>query len=421
MEKEVLSRIVKDQYNDYLEMKGKFSRIELINIDSFVKHPAISVISGIRRCGKSIFLEQIMDKYFKDNFYYFDFSDERITDFKTDDFQILYEVFLEKFGEKKVFFFDEIQGIPNWNKFVNRMKKKDYKVFVTGSNAHLLSKEISTFLTGRHLDKVLFPFSFKEYLRYNNVSFDLESTKNRVKIITFFKKYFKLGGFPEVVTTKDDSILLNIYSDIISKDIITRYNIKDVNLFKEFANYIISLSTNEFTYSSLSKHFNISNISTVSNYINYLKQTYLIYEVKRFSTSLQKLNKYPKKYYTIDNGLLYKIGYPYSIGDSRLLENQVLIELWRRNSFSQIYYYKDENERECDFIVLKNRKVSEAIQVVFKFDKPETKEREINGLLSALKKFKLSEGKIITYDYKETIVLEGKKIEFKPIYEWFLE
>jgi uncharacterized protein len=420
MDKDFFKKIISDQYEDLEDITKTLPRTDIGNLTDFITNPAISIISGIRRCGKSTLLLQIINKYYKNNFYYFDFSDERVVDFKTEDFQLLYEAFLEKFSKKDAFFFDEIQGIPNWNKFVNRMKKNKYKCFVTGSNSNLLNKEISTYLTGRHIDKTLFPFSFKEYLAYNNIKIDIDNTKNKTKIITYFKEYFTIGGFPEVIKTKDTSILLNLYSDIISKDIIERFKIKDISLFKEFSNYIISLSTNEFTYKSLADHFNISNTTTVSNYIDYLKTTFLIYEVKRFSHSLQKLNKFSKKYYCIDNGLLNKIGYGYSIGKPRLLENIVLIELWRKNPLSEIYYYRDENNKECDFIIMYNRVINQAIQVCYDFKKPDTKKREIDGLLSTLNKFNLKKGQIITNEYKDKIELEGKVIEFIPIYEWLL-
>jgi len=421
MNKDFLRNVITDQYEDLKDTSNTLLRDDIKNINSFVQNPAISIISGIRRCGKSTFLEQIINLYYKDDFYYFDFSDERISKFTTDDFQLLYETYLEKFGKRKAFFFDEIQGLPDWNKFVNRMNKIGYKCFVTGSNSNLLSKELSTYLTGRHIDKVLFPFSFKEYLKYKHITIDLDSTKTKTKIITEFKKYFKLGGFPEVVLTEDTSILLNIYSDIISKDIAERFKIKDISLFKEFSNYVISLATNEFTYKSLKDNFNIQNITTVSNYIDYLKLTYLIYEVKRFSSSLQKLNKYSKKFYCIDNGLLNKIGFGYSIGEPRFLENQVFIELWRNNLNSEFYYYRDKDNKECDFLILNNRKVVKAVQVCYSFQKADTKKREIEGLLSALNKFNLDSGEIITYEHKERLEMGGKIIEMIPIYEWLLK
>jgi len=420
MNKDFLRNVITDQYEDLRDTSNTLLRDDIQNINSFIQNPAISIISGIRRCGKSTFLEQIINLYYKGDFYYFDFSDERISKFTTDDFQLLYETYLEKFGKRKAFFFDEIQGLPDWNKFVNRMNKIGYKCFVTGSNSNLLSKELSTYLTGRHIDKVLFPFSFKEYLKYKNITIDLDSTKIKTKIITEFKKYFKLGGFPEVVLTEDTSILLNIYSDIISKDIAERFKIKDISLFKEFSNYVISLATNEFTYKSLKDNFNIQNITTVSNYIDYLKLTYLIYEVKRFSSSLQKLNKYSKKFYCIDNGLLNKIGFGYSIGEPRFLENQVFIELWRNNLNSEFYYYRDKDNKECDFLILNNRKVVRAVQVCYAFQTADTRKREIEGLLSALNKFNLDSGEIITYEHKERLEMDGKIIEMIPIYEWLL-
>ncbi len=420
MEKQYLEQIVLDQKERLSKLKQGYLREKLSNMSDLVKHKINVVITGHRRSGKSTFLLQWMKKYYNSNFYYLDFSDERLIDFKTNDFQLLYEIFLELFGEKEIFYFDELQGKKyDWNKFVNRLYSEGKRFFITGSNAELLSKEISTYLTGRHFDIMLFPFSFKEYLGYNNYNKNYISTTGKSEAIKYFNTYIKQGGFPEVIVYKNIDVLDNIYQDVINNDILTRYNIKEDVEFKKMSLFLISNFSREFSYTSLKNNFNLGSTHTAKNYVSYLTNTYLLFELSKYDYSLKKQESYAKKIYAIDTGLINKIAFGFSENIGRLYENLVFIELKRRDK--NIYFWKSQLNYEVDFITVDKNKVTSLIQVVYDLSNLKTKEREIRGLLSGLKEFKLKTGIIITKDLEKEEIVEGKIIKYIPLWKWLLE
>jgi len=420
MEKRYLEQIVLDQQNRLSKMKEGYPRHKLLEVSDLVKHKINIVVTGHRRSGKSTFLLQWMNKYYNSNFYYLDFSDERLIDFKTTDFQLLYEIFLEHFGEKKVFFFDELQGKKyDWNKFANRLYSEGKRFFITGSNAELLSKEISTYLTGRHFDIMIYPFSFKEYLGYHNFNKNYNSTIGKTEVIKHFNNYIKQGGFPEVIVYNTTDILENIYQDVINTDILNRYKIKEEIEFKKMALFLMSNFSREFSYTSLKNNFNLGSTNTAKKYVSYLTNTYLLFELNKFDYSLKKQESYSKKTYCIDTGLISKISFNFSENIGRLYENLVFIELKRRGK--QIYFWKDKLDCEVDFLITEKNKVTSLIQVVCDLSDPKTKEREIKGLVSGLKEFKLKEGIIITKDLEKEEKIDNKTIKYIPLWKWVLE
>jgi len=420
MEKQYLEQIVLDQKERLNKLKEGYPREKLSNISNLVKHKINIVVTGHRRSGKSTFLLQWMNKYYNSNFYYLDFSDERLVDFKTKYFQLLYEIFLENFGEKNIFFFDELQGKKyDWNKFVNRLYSEGKRFFITGSNADLLSKEISTYLTGRHFDIMLWPFSFKEYLGYNGFNKNYKSTSGKVETIKYFNNYIKQGGFPEVVVYKNADLLENIYQDVINNDILNRYDLKEEIQFKKIALFLISNFAREFSYTSLKNNFNLGSTNTSKNYVSYLTNSYLLFELTKYDYSLKKQETYAKKIYAIDTGLINKIAFGFSENIGRLYENLVFIELKRRNK--NIYFWKDKFNYEVDFITVDKNKVTSLIQVVYDLSNPKTKEREVRGLLSGLNEFKLKTGTIITKDLDKEEKIDDKIIKYIPLWKWLLE
>jgi hypothetical protein len=420
MDKEYLEQIVLDQKSRLDKLKEGYPRNKLQEINSLSKHKINIVVTGHRRAGKSTFLLQWMKKKYNSEFYYLDFSDERLVGFETKDFQLLYEIFLENYGEKKIFFFEELQGKKyDWNRFVNRLYTQGKRFFITRSNAELLSKEISTYLTGRHFDICVFPFSFKEYLGYNKFNKNYKSTSGKVEAIKYFNKYLKEGGFPEVVVYNDPRILENIYDDVLNKDILSRYNIKEEIEFKKIALFLISNCSREFTYTSLKNNFNLRSTHTAKRYVSYLTNTYLLFELTKYDYSLKKQENYLKKIYVIDPGLINQLAFQFSKNIGRLYENVVFLELKRRNK--NIYFWKDKLDYEIDFISVDKNKVVSLIQVVYDLSDLKTKKREIRGLLSGLNKFKLKEGIIITKDLQKEEKIDGKIIKYIPLWKWLLE
>jgi uncharacterized protein len=420
MNKDYLERIILDQFEDLNKMDLGLSRDKLLELDKHIKSKINIIITGVRRCGKSTLLLQIMNKYYKDNFYYLRFADERLSDIQIEDYQKIYEVFQVNFNKNNIFFFDEIQGKPKWDRFVNRLYETGNKFYITGSNSELLSKEISTYLTGRHLDVELYPFSFKEYLDYKKINTDYRYTKNLIKIEKELNNYLKMGGFPQVVVENNLALLEEIYEDIINKDVLLRYNLNEVSIFKKIALFLISNVSKEFSYNSIKKMYNLGNSDTVRNYVFYLTNSYLLFELPKYDYSLKKQETYSKKIYCVDTGLINKLAFSFSENIGRLYENLVFIELKRRNK--NIYFWKSQLDYEVDFLILEKNKVTSLIQVVYDLSNNlKTKEREIKGLLSGLNEFKLKTGIIITKNLEKEEKVDNKIIKYIPLWKWLLE
>lgn len=375
--------------------KGKEVLIE----DSFVL-----LITGIRRCGKSTFLNQLLNKQKK--WYYLNLEDPRIEGFELSDFNKVEIVLKELYGEKGIYFFDEIQNVEKWEKFVRYLIDKKEKVVITGSNASILSRELGTKLTGRHLQVEIFPFSFKEFLDIKKGSPSINS----------FEEYLNKGGFPEYLKKENPSILYELLSDVVMKDIAIRFGIKNTNILNKIAIYLISNVGKEFSYNSIKNVFNVRSVQSVIDYISYFENAYLVFAIPRFSYSYKKQQVNPKKAYSIDNGFSYSNSASFSKDRGKMLENAVFLGL--RRKFKDIFYYQEKNE--CDFVIKEKEKITGAIQVCFDFNE-ETKDREIKGLIAAAKEFNLKEGLILTYNQEDNFFIEGKKIIVKPVWKWLLE
>lgn len=421
MDKLLLKEVILEQRDFIDRAEQGIEREVLLNLKKYFKLPHTLVVSGIRRVGKSTLLVQLMRNFYKDTSYYFNFEDERLLNFESNDFNALYELMIELFGEKKVFFFDEIQNVKGWENFVRRMQDRKFKFFITGSNASLLSKELGTKLTGRYLSQKLYPFSFKEFLSFKNYKFqpnNLYKTVERGKLKKFFNVYLKEGGMPEYLQYQNKEVLKNVYEDILYRDIAVRYDIKETKSLRELALYFLTNLGGLFSYNKLKKNLSLGSVNTVKSYTEHLENSFLIFTINLFSYSLKQQAVAPKKVYCLDNGLANAVSFRFSRDRGKFLENLVFIELKRRNE--DIYYYKTKNNLEVDFLLKKGRKVKQLIQVSQNLKENKTKEREINGLITALKELKLKQGLILTEDEEEVITLKGIKIIIQPIYKWLL-
>jgi uncharacterized protein len=381
------------------------------------------IISGLRRGGKSTLLGQIRHKS-TDRDYFINFDDDRLVNFKLDDFQALYELFIELYGQQKTFYFDEIQNIPEWERFVRRLHDLGNKIYITGSNASMLSAELGTRLTGRYVEIHLYPYSFLEFLKYQSLpkpNLQRLTTIQKGTLKAAFNDFLELGGLPEYLQSRHHEYLHSLYESIIYRDIIVKYNISNHQAVKELVYYLASHIGKECSYNSIRKTLGISSPSTVSDYCGYLQDSFLCYFINRFDYSLRKQLQYAKKVYFIDQALAISVGFRFSNDHDRLLENIVFLELKRRGY--EIYFHKDK--KECDFIVRKKSKVVLAIQVCADIDDVKTREREIAGLSEAMDTYQLSSGLIITQDTfsQQTVVTGNKTFEISvvPIWFWLLE
>ena len=394
-------------------------REALNTVEEKMKLPHIVVITGLRRTGKSTLLRQIIKKFYDDkDFYYINFEDERLFNYPVNEFNKIYEVLVKLYGEKKTFFIDEIQNIDKFELFVRRFYDAGFKFFITGSNANLLSQEFGTKLTGRHVDILLTPFSFREFLKLKNIAIDEKSvylTEKRAIIKNYFEEYLINGGMPEYAKFNDIEILERNYNDILLKDIISRYKVEDINALRELYQFLITNFACRFSYNSLMKSVKISSVNTIKKYITYLEETYFAKLIAKFDYSLKKILVNDKKIYLADNGFLKIISKKINKDYGFLLENIIFNNL----SLKEEVYY-DSNGYECDFIIVKNKEVVKVLQVAYELN-DKNREREIKGLIKAMDKFKLKQGLIITNNQEEEIKQGNKKIIVKPAWKWLLK
>ena len=415
MNKSELKEIVLNQQKSKYDTR-LIDRDIFVKIESYIKNPFVVVISGIRRVGKSTLMHQIMQKY---DGYYLNFDDERLVNFNLEDFQVLEELFIELFGKKDIFYFDEIQNIKGWERFVRRLHDERKKVFVTGSNASMLNKELGTHLTGRYLEINLYPFSFNEFLKFKDIKVDPKDfylIEPKVKLKKYFDEYLIAGGFPEYLITQNTDYLRILYDNILYRDIMARYGLTNEKTLKELIYLVASSISKEISFNSIKKSLQIGSSTTVKEYFNYFENSFLLFLVNKFDYSLKKQIYLSKKVYLIDTGLAVNLGFRISKDIGRILENLVFIELKRRKK--EIYYYSDK--KECDFIIREGTKITEAIQVCHELN-DENKDREIAGLLEAMDKFKLKKGMIITNEQTKEISIKSKKIQMLPAYKWIME
>lgn len=380
----------------------------------FTKTPAIVVITGIRRCGKSTLLRQLSAEY--SDFLYINFDDDRLMDFTIADFPSLMLVFEKTSPGVKVLFIDEVQNIAGWERFIRRVHEEGFKVFLTGSNANLLSAELGTHLTGRYQKITLYPFSFREMLRFKSVDTGRITAKKKAKILAEFDAYLEGGGFPEYLKYEDPEYLKRTYDDILYRDIISRFGIREVKGFRQLAHYLFTNMANAQTYNSLKNTLGFKSVVSVRDYVGFLEEAYLVFEIFRYDFSLKLQHVHEKKLYCIDTGMRNAVAFRFSGDRGRMLENLVLIELLRRGK--SVYFFK--NPKECDFVIEERGRIQGAFQVCFELSH-QNRERELGGLTSAMSAHGLDTGTILTYHQEETITHDGCSIRVLPAWRWLIE
>lgn len=429
-----LKEIIVEQKKIFLDIKGAYHReiLDLPKIQKIIfKTNEIVIVTGVRRCGKSFLLRLIWQKIKEKTkmndkqSLYINFEDERLVGFETKNFNTLLESYFEIFEPNKkmiYLFLDEIQSIPGWEKFLARLREeRRYKIFLSGSNASLLSKEIATQLTGRNIPLTLYPFSFKEYLSTKISPFkeqDIYTLETKVKIRKLFNYYLKNGGFPEVIKTNYRSLVQEYLKNIIYRDIVLRYKIKYQASLREIVDFLLANIGNALSLKEISKMTKIKNLNTVKNYLKYLQDSFLFYFIPLYSHSIKQQIYNPDKIYICDLGIYSELGFKFSENKGKYLENFVFLELQRR--YSQIYYGKDKNYREVDFIIPSKNKVHLLIQVCFDPSERDTKERETKSLLKAMDKYDLRRGYILTDDYEAEEKYPQGKICFIPTWKYFI-
>jgi len=430
MRKEELLEILQDWNFWKKELDtGKERKRYLEKCLRFLKTNVVIAIIGVRRAGKSYIIRQVIKKLIENrakrkNILMVNFEDRRFAEFYPKLLDEVYETYLEflKPDNKPFIFLDEVHNVPKWERWVRTMQELGKaKIVVSGSSAKLLAGELATLLTGRHLDLVVFPLSFKEFLYFKNLNIKnkLDLAAKKIEIKRYFREYLEFGGFPEVVLSKEKKqLLLTYFDDIITKDIEKRYNLREREKLRALARFYLTNISSRITFSSLSKFLNTTT-NTVEKFSSYLEEANILFFVKRFSFKIKEQEKSPRKVYAIDVGLANAMGFKFSANFGRVAENIVAIEL-KRNSNAEIYYWKNPQHQEVDFVVKQNSKVKQLIQVCWNIHEYRTKKRELKPLLKASKELKCKNLLVITSDYESEEKIYGKKIRFIPLWKWLL-
>lgn len=414
MNKDIIKQII-------VENQEFLIKIECRQREYNLEPRANYVITGPRRAGKTYFIFHHIKQHFENELtrvLYINFEDERLLELKAENLDILIKCFRELYNETPILFFDEIQNIIGWEKFVRRLADQKYRIYVTGSNAQMLSKEIATTLGGRFLIKEIHPLSFSEYLKFNNI--DLQPnyafSEQQYVVKQHFENYLKYGGFPDTLNFKHPKQYLNsLYQKVFYSDILSRYSVNNDYVMRLMVKKIAESVTNETSFNRIKNIIKSTGAkvgtATLIDYFGYMHESFLIYSISNYAHALSERES-RRKFYFADTGILNLF---LSEQPQQLLENLVFIQLWRLYSEEVYYIQKDV---ETDFYIPEKQQL---IQVCWNMSNYNTREREINSLLKIAKRYGYKKGKIITSDETETITEKGIEIEIVPAWKWLLQ
>ncbi len=414
-----LKTMLVEQYEAFWKRDLGVERQQLNEILKLGSSPHAVVISGLRRVGKSTLLAQLAHRLGGDAFYYVNFEDERFISFQAEDANLLFQLLVEVFGERKIFILDEVQNVAGWERFVRRFMDMDYKFYLTGSNASLLSRELGSRLTGRYLPVELLPFSFDEFLFFGDheqMHPGPHTTIDHAILQRKLNDYLSLGGLPESLKYPELPLHQTLYDDVLFRDIAARYHINEIGALRELAFYLISNPATLVSFNKLKERLKLGSVNTVKNYIDYLEMSWLIFVINVYDFSVKRQQIAPKKNYVIDTGLAKSVGFAFSIDSGRLLENLIYLALRRKTN--DIYYYLTPEGYEVDFYLPKTHQL---IQVAQNIDQTDTFEREVRALYQAMNILNIQESLLLTMEAHDIIHEGDKVIKIAPIAVWLLE
>lgn len=396
----------------------------------------ITTITGPRRAGKTYFCFQLIKQLLRKgippgNILYINFEDEKLLRAEAEDLNRLLDTFheLSEIDEKQeiYLFLDEIQNVKDWDAWVRRIHdtQENINLVLTGSSSKLLSKEISTKLRGRTLNTEIYPLSFKEFLSWRGIDYDLKTisySKKRFPVKKEFSSFLSGGGYPAALLNEElrDDILQGYFESMIFREVVERYNIKEIKKLRILAGLLFESATKDISYNKLANKlkslgYGLSK-NTIIEYISHFEDAYLFFQNLKYEYSLTKQLGSIKKVYCIDNGLLNAVSFKFSEDLGKLMENLVFIELLRRNK--RVYYHRKNHE--CDFLLKEKSRIVEAIQVTEELN-DESRSREMAGLIEAMETHNLSQGTILTHEGEGVEQIRDKIIQIKPLWKWLLE
>ncbi len=425
---EVLKQIILDFQSEVSET-GTLRHLQYELVDD-----KVFICIGVRRCGKTTLLYQIIEKLKLqsglkiENIIYINFFDDRLTELKEGKLQLILDAYFTLYPEKKnteeiFFFFDEIQEVKDWEAFIERIRRTEKsRIFLTGSSARMLSREISTQMRGRSLAWELFPFSFTEFMDYHHCAYSIIDTKASYIIQSHFNDYFQQGGFPEVFDLSPKlgrMIHQEYYKSILHRDIIERYDISHPQAVIQLGYRLMTSVSNLFTINRLTEY--IRNLgykvpkSFVSDCVQWFEDAFFLFSICIYSQSINVQNTNPKKVYCVDHGLARSISPDIKQDEGYMLENIIFLHL--RRTVQEIYYYRTRSGKEIDFI-WNHASKTRILQVCFDTSHEDTMKREQRALVEAMQELNLNESIIITLNEEKTLEINGYKIYLIPAWRY---
>jgi predicted AAA+ superfamily ATPase len=392
-----------------------------------VKDKVISIV-GPRRAGKTFYFYQLM-RGNKESCLYLDFEDSALIDVKFDEVLDVINLFTETTGRVPTdIFLDEVQRVEKWETMVRTLLNRGgYRIFATGSSSKLLSREVATQLRGRSLTYLLFGFSFTEFLKAKG--FKLEevlSGLEKAKIRNLLREFLEFGSFPEIVLKEDKEKILKEYQDMIFfKDFVERHELKSLEVAKFVFSQVLQSFSHEFSVNRLVNLLKSNGIrmgkNTVYDYVEKLQDTLAVFFVKKYSEKISLRESWPRKVYICDTGISKVVRFSEDFG--RLMENIVFIEEMRKindNPLLEIFYWKDRQQNEVDFVLKEGPKIKQLIQVTYANGRDEIERREIRALLKACVELRCKDLLVITWGYDDELEIENEKIKFTPLWKWLI-
>ena len=378
----------------------------------------IKLITGPRRAGKSVLALQMLKGC---NFAYLNFDDSALINGFTED--AVEQAVAEVYPGYEYLLLDEVQNMPGWSLWVEKLYRRGVNLVITGSNANMLSDDMAAVLSGRFIEIRLFPFSAAEYIQYTGNRTGAETPQATAALNVVLERFSIYGGYPEVAGTPQvtSGYLSSLYDTIITKDIVRRYRIRKVDELYSVADWLLSNFTNPFSFNSLAEELEMSSVPTVQKYCGYLQNTYLFQYLPRFSSKLKLMKKADRKVYVVDNGFVMARAFELSRNFGRLLENLVFLELIKRGydlKKYELFYYRSRNDRETDFVCRKGVAVEQLIQVCYEMKSPKTRKRELDSLVECAGELKNRNLTVVTWDTEETVKQDGYVISVIPLRKW---
>lgn len=422
MLKEIVLKQKKEK--EYLSSLPYIERTKVGPAKKWLDSDLIKVVVGPRRAGKSVFSLLLLRGR---NFMYFNFDEESLLTKEGLNYDELMRELHFAYGETKFILFDEIQNLPNWELFANRLHRRGYNLTLTGSNAKLLSRELATALTGRHIPIEIMPFNFQEFLQAKNykINFEYQTLpEEKAKLLQLTEEYLLKGAYPEIIVKnlEPKEYLSVLLDSLLFKDVVKRHKVRFSEQIDNLASYLINNVSNLYSLRRLANVLGLKSDITTGKYLSYLEEAYLIFSLSCYSYKVGQRIKSPKKIYIVDNGYVLARGVQHSQDKGKLMENLVFTEFLKRGykANQSLFYYKTRNQKEVDFVLKEGLKIQTLIQVCYQLA-PEIEKKEIKSLIEASQELKCNDLLIITWEKEGEEKIKNKKILFKPLWKWLIE